>query len=126
MATEIRIYGASGEKVPDGLRVFLKRAPEMREVGSVRRDGKVDEGMLGDGLDWLTLTVTTLLGLPATFQVIRNYIDSRGGVRAGGFRLQVGDTSITITGAEDDAEIRRLISLLRSAAADDEDGDGSQ
>ncbi|MFJ3304340.1 hypothetical protein ACIPSA_14670 [Streptomyces sp. NPDC086549] len=111
---QLRIVAETGAKVPDGLRIFLSRDPELRGIGRARWASTAPkEGQLGDALDVLTLVVTSILALPSAIEAVKRWCGSRGTVE--GVEIRLGSQRITVTGTEDPAEIRRMADLLEAA-----------
>ncbi|MFB7782256.1 hypothetical protein ACFC1D_06030 [Streptomyces vinaceus] len=110
----LRIVTATGAKVPDGLRIFLSRDPELRGIGRARWASTAPkEGQLGDALDILTLVVTGTLALPSAIEAVKRWCGSRG--MAEGVEIRLGSQRITVNGTEDPAEIRHMADLLKAA-----------
>ncbi|MFJ8166529.1 hypothetical protein ACIRBY_37195 [Streptomyces sp. NPDC096136] len=115
MTESIKITHSNGIESLQELKTFLVRDPETRRLGRIRWENSAPAtGVLGDGLDILTLVVTSAMALPSFIQGVSNWVKSHG-TGESGVEIKLGVTRITVSGTEDPAQIRRLADVLKSA-----------
>ncbi|MBO3682257.1 hypothetical protein [Streptomyces sp. NEAU-YJ-81] len=103
-------------RVPNGLLVFLSRDPDMRDVGHVHwestQEPKADE--LGNGLDILAISLSSVIALPSAIEVIRRWCSSPTAPTEG-VVIRLGSQTISVAGTEDPTTIRHLAEVLKAA-----------
>ncbi len=115
MGTKIEIVHPDGVQTLEGLRIFLTRDPAARKVGRIRWETSgPGEEELGDGLDVLSIVISSVLGLPDFVQAVANWVRSRNGA-TDAIEIKLGAAQITVTGTDDPGEINRLADVLKAA-----------
>ncbi|MFI8387906.1 hypothetical protein [Streptomyces sp. NPDC085540] len=115
MTHAVEITHRNGSDALEELRIFLVRDPEVRRLGRVRWGNPAPKaGELGDGLDVLTLVITSLLALPGFIYGVSSWVKSRGSDRDD-VEIRLGTVTVTVSGTEDPAQIRQLAELLKTA-----------
>ncbi|MFF5808255.1 hypothetical protein [Streptomyces sp. NPDC012746] len=111
----VEITHPNGTDSLEELRTFLVRDPETRRLGRFRWENSAPKtGELGDGLDILTLAITSALALPGFIQTVSNWCKSRG-TEEDSVQIRLGAIAVKVSGTEDPAQIRRLADILKAA-----------
>ncbi|MFJ2647491.1 hypothetical protein ACIO1C_12275 [Streptomyces sp. NPDC087420] len=110
----LTVTATNGNRVPDGLRIFINRDPSMRGIGRAEWEpGEIRAGELGTTLDVLAIVVSGALGIPGAIDVVNRWCRSRGTTST--VKIVVGDKSVTVEGTSDPAEIKQLAETLKAA-----------
>lgn len=119
----VELDGADGKKLPDSLRLHLVRNSHIRTNGAVAWESPVqEEGYLGDGLDVLTLVVTSAFALPGAISVVKSWVEACGT----SVRVKSGRVTAVIKGAQSAAEYDAIVEALKAAAPANPTGQNGQ